>query len=97
MRWWVRRSGQSLLGGPAAPTKWARAVLGLTRAAGHPVTAGNVVGEAMASGLPVVAAAAGGVPSVIGRPGETGILFPPGDAEAAANSIKQLMRDPEGR
>jgi glycosyltransferase involved in cell wall biosynthesis len=51
----------------------------------------------MASGLPVVAAAAGGVPSVIGRPGETGLLFPPGDAEAAAAAIRGLMRDAEAR
>jgi glycosyltransferase involved in cell wall biosynthesis len=51
----------------------------------------------MASGLPVVAAAAGGVPSVIGRPGEAGLLFPPGNADAAARAIKKLMENPDAR
>jgi glycosyltransferase involved in cell wall biosynthesis len=51
----------------------------------------------MASGLPVVAAAAGGVPSVIGRPGVAGILFPPGDADAAARSLRKLWGNPEAR
>jgi sulfoquinovosyltransferase len=60
-------------------------------------TLGNVVGEAMASGLPVVAAAAGGVPSVIGRPGTTGILFPPGDAAAAAAAVRRLAADASAR
>ncbi|KAI7843341.1 hypothetical protein COHA_003038 [Chlorella ohadii] len=60
-------------------------------------TLGNVVGEAMASGLPVVAAAAGGVPSVIGRPGTTGILFSPGDAAAAAAAVRQLAADASAR
>ncbi|KAL4425179.1 hypothetical protein ABPG75_009195 [Micractinium tetrahymenae] len=56
-------------------------------------TLGNVVGEAMASGLPVVAAAAGGVPSVLGAPGATGLLFPPGDAAAAAAAVRRLASD----
>lgn len=50
----------------------------------------------MAAGLPVVAAAAGGIPSFITRPG-TGVLFPPGDAKAAAAAIKRLMADPKAR
>lgn len=60
-------------------------------------TLGNVVGEAMASGLPVVAAAAGGVPSVVGRPGVAGVLFPPGDADAAARAVRRLAGDAEAR
>lgn len=51
----------------------------------------------MASGLPVVAAAAGGVPSVIGRPGTTGLLFPPGDVAAAAAAVRQLAADSAAR
>lgn len=53
--------------------------------------------QAMASGLPVVAAAAGGVPSVIGKPGVAGLLFPPGDAEAAAGAVQRLVADPAAR
>lgn len=53
--------------------------------------------QAMASGLPVVAAAAGGVPRFISEPGRTGILFPPGDAAAAAAEIKRLIAEPELR
>lgn len=53
--------------------------------------------QAMASGLPVVAAAAGGVPSVLGAPGVTGLLFPPGDAAAAAAAVRRLAADPGAR
>ena len=60
-------------------------------------TLGNVVGEAMASGLPVVAANAGGVPSFIRRDGKTGVLFPPGNAAAAAAAVRQLGVDAEAR
>jgi glycosyltransferase involved in cell wall biosynthesis len=45
--------------------------------------------EAMMRGLPVVAAAAGGVPDVV-RPGHTGILVPPGDVVALAAALRQL-------
>lgn len=51
----------------------------------------------MASGLPVVAAAAGGVPSVIGRPGAAGVLFPPGDADVAAVEVQRLACDAGAR
>lgn len=53
--------------------------------------------QAMASGLPVVAAAAGGVPSFISKPGQTGMLFPPGDATNAAAQIEELLADPGAR
>jgi 2-deoxystreptamine N-acetyl-D-glucosaminyltransferase/2-deoxystreptamine glucosyltransferase len=43
----------------------------------------------MMRGLPVVAAAAGGVPDVV-RPGHTGILVPPGDVVALAAALRQL-------
>lgn len=57
-------------------------------------TFGNVVTEALASGLPVVAPAKGGVTdSVI--PGRTGILVPPGDPVAFAEAlIRILSNDP---
>lgn len=49
--------------------------------------------EAMAAGVALVATRAGAAEQVV-RTGETGILVPPGDADALANAIEQLMRDP---
>ena len=44
-------------------------------------TLGFVVLEAMASGLPVVSVAAGGLTDVITQPGITGFLYPSGDLQ----------------
>lgn len=49
--------------------------------------------EAMALSKPVVATAVGGVPEVVAG-GETGILVPPGDVEALAGAIIDVLRDP---
>lgn len=50
--------------------------------------------EAMASGLPVVATAVGGVPElVVNR--QTGLLVPPNDPQALAEVINALLDDPE--
>lgn len=55
-------------------------------------TFGNVVTEALASGLPVVAPARGGVvDSVI--PDRTGILVPPRDSQAFADALVRLLTD----
>lgn len=55
-------------------------------------TFGNVVTEAMASGLPVVAPARGGVMETV-RTGETGILVPPLNAGRLAEATLSLLRD----
>lgn len=55
-------------------------------------TLGLVVLEAMASGLPVVAADAGGVPDLV-RPGEDGLLLPPGDTERWVEAVGGLLED----
>jgi glycosyltransferase involved in cell wall biosynthesis len=49
--------------------------------------------EAMASSLPVVASDVGGTREAIVN-GETGLLFPPGNASALAQAILSLARDP---
>jgi glycosyltransferase involved in cell wall biosynthesis len=52
--------------------------------------------EAQASGLPVVAGSSGGVGDIVAD-GETGLLTPPGDADAFAAAARTLLTDPERR
>ena len=59
-------------------------------------TFGNVTLEAMACGLPVLAAAASGARSLV-RDGVTGRLSRPGDIEAFANELADYQRDPDLR
>ena len=59
-------------------------------------TLGFVAMEAMASGVPVVGARAGGVPDVI-RPGENGLLFTPGDLGELTQQLRALLFNPELR
>jgi N-acetyl-alpha-D-glucosaminyl L-malate synthase BshA len=49
--------------------------------------------EALATGVPVIGAHAGGLPEVV-RHGETGFLFPVGDVESMAQAGIQLLADP---
>lgn len=55
-------------------------------------TFGQVIQEAMASGLPVVALRAGG-PAGLVQPGETGYLAEPGDLDIFADQILKLIQD----
>lgn len=56
---------------------------------------GLVFLEAMASGLPVVAARSGGVPEFVDE--RTGVLAPPDDVPAIAEAVAALLDDPERR
>ena len=62
----------------------------------QPEPFGLVVVEAMACGLPVVAAEAGG-PSEIVLHGETGLLYPMGKASALAGALETLISRPQWR
>ena len=59
-------------------------------------TFGQVVLEAAASGLPAVAAAAGGASELV-RHGETGMLVAPDDSALFAAAIRDLTLQPERR
>jgi glycosyltransferase involved in cell wall biosynthesis len=54
----------------------------------------NVILEAMAAALPVVATRVGGVPELV-RHGVTGFLVEPGDVEGLACKIRYLLSNPE--
>jgi glycosyltransferase involved in cell wall biosynthesis len=56
----------------------------------------NVIMEAMASGLPVVATSVGGVPDLV-RDGETGYLVPPGDLNGLVDKLAALVENPNLR
>lgn len=55
---------------------------------------GLTVTEGLASGLPVVASAVGGIPEALG---DAGILVPPDDPRAMAHALGSLADDPELR
>jgi glycosyltransferase involved in cell wall biosynthesis len=57
---------------------------------------GMVAAEAMAAGVPVVAAASGSLPEVVAPP-DGGILVEPGDAMALADAVSALLASPERR
>jgi glycosyltransferase involved in cell wall biosynthesis len=56
----------------------------------------NVIVEAMALGVPVVATDVGGITEAV-REGVSGTIVPPGDATALADTLATLLRDPARR
>jgi len=54
-----------------------------------------VILEARAAGCPVVAPRAGGVPELL-QEGVDGLLYPPGDVEALAAALRQVVAAPPG-
>ncbi|KAJ4978518.1 hypothetical protein NE237_009298 [Protea cynaroides] len=62
-------------------------------------TLGLVVLEAMSSGVPVVAARAGGIPDIIptDQEGKTGFLYSPGDVEDCLSKLEPLLSSQELR
>ncbi|MEZ4352503.1 MAG: glycosyltransferase family 1 protein [Myxococcota bacterium] len=59
-------------------------------------TLGFVVLEAMSSGLPVIAANAGGIPDMV-KNAETGALVDPEDTRALVGAIREILVDPHRR
>ncbi|HEU0045048.1 glycosyltransferase family 1 protein [Sphingomonas sp.] len=59
-------------------------------------TFGNVTLEAMAAGVPVVAARATGAVDLV-EPGVTGFLVPPRDCDAYADAIARIVAEPDLR
>ncbi|HEX4934810.1 MAG TPA: glycosyltransferase, partial [Gemmatimonadaceae bacterium] len=49
--------------------------------------------EALASGVPVIGCAVGGLPEVV-REGETGALREPGDVDGMARAALEILQDP---
>jgi sulfoquinovosyltransferase len=60
-------------------------------------TLGFVVLEAMASGKPVVAVRAGGIPDILTKEGETGFLYESEDVDTASSLVQQLLGDEQLR
>lgn len=55
---------------------------------------GRVLVEAMAAGRPIVATEVGGIPDLV-KHKETGLLVPPGNDQALAEAILQVLMDPD--
>lgn len=85
-------TGRVILTGPRRDVP---RILKSSRLVVHPGAEGfsNAILEAMAAGVPVVAARVGGNREAV-VDGETGFLVPPGDAGAFAEAIRKILHDP---
>ncbi len=63
------------------------------RNGGRDVTPNTLI-EAMAAGLPVISTRTGAIGELVEH-GQTGLLLPPGDDEALASALAQLLQDPD--
>jgi glycosyltransferase involved in cell wall biosynthesis len=94
----IRASGLQenvILTGELAEVKEAYAAMNvLVLPSAQPEPLGDVIIEAMAMSVPVIATSLGGPPEVV-QDGVTGFLVPPSDPEALADKIELLMKDPE--
>jgi glycosyltransferase involved in cell wall biosynthesis len=70
---------------------WRRSLFGVLPSVG-PEACATVIIEAMASGKAVVASDIGGMPDLVAH-GETGLLVPPGDAQALSQAMQTLLQD----
>jgi glycosyltransferase involved in cell wall biosynthesis len=82
--------------GQLADVRTAFAAMDLFVHPGDPEPFGLVNLEAMATGKPVVAFAHGALPEIV-LDGATGLLVPPGDEEALAGAVIELLGDPHRR
>ena len=89
-------SGQVRFGGFLRGAEWDREVAGASYAVMPSVWYENgpyAAMELMARGIPLIAAAIGGIPELV-RHEETGLLFPPGDAAGLAFQLARLQDNP---
>jgi glycosyltransferase involved in cell wall biosynthesis len=78
------------------PGFWRSCDVGTTPSNGVVESFGMAAAEAMASGLPVVAARAGALPEVV-QDGHSGFLYQPGDTVALAEALERYAQDAELR
>lgn len=92
--WFANRVPDAIFTGFQSGDDLARAVAGMDVFFNPSVTEtfGNVTAEAMACGVPVVAARATGAMDLV-EEGRTGFLVPPRDVTAYADAIERLARD----
>jgi glycosyltransferase involved in cell wall biosynthesis len=96
--WFASQVPEAIFTGFQSGDDLARAVAGMDVFFNPSITEtfGNVTSEAMACGVPVVAAKATGAMDLV-EEGVTGFLVPPRDVTAYADAIERLARDPEMR